>query len=116
MKIYDISQEVFACQVYPGDPVPERKILKSMENGETHNLTAFSMCAHNGTHVDAPYHFLNEGKRLDQMPLNSFVGDCYVTHHEGEIDAQLATKILEQAKNAGAGERILIGGKAVVIY
>lgn len=30
MKIYDISQEVFGCQVYPDDPLPEKKILKSM--------------------------------------------------------------------------------------
>ena len=30
MKIYDISQEVFGCQVYPGDPMPEKKEIKSM--------------------------------------------------------------------------------------
>ena len=50
MKIYDISQEVFGCQVYPDDPLPEKKILKSMDKGEVYNLTAFDMCAHNGTH------------------------------------------------------------------
>ena len=27
MKIYDISQEVFSCQVYPGDPAPEKEML-----------------------------------------------------------------------------------------
>ena len=40
MKIYDISQEVFGCQVYPDDPLPEKKILKSMNKGEVYNLTA----------------------------------------------------------------------------
>ena len=112
--IYDISQEVLSCNVFPGDPHPEIKRVNSIDRGDICNLTRLAMCAHNGTHVDAPFHFLNDGKTLEQMPLDSFVGDCYVTHHEGEIDAQLATKILEQAKNAGAGERILIGGKAVV--
>ena len=34
MKIYDISQEVFSCQVYPDDPTPEKKMLKAMEKGE----------------------------------------------------------------------------------
>ena len=34
MKIYDISQEVFGCQVYPGDPMPEKKELKSMDKGK----------------------------------------------------------------------------------
>ncbi len=113
--IYDISQEVLSCNVFPGDPHPEIKRVNSIESGDICNLTSLAMCAHNGTHVDAPFHFLNDGKTLDQMPLDSFVGDCYVTHHDGKIDAQLATKILEQAKNAGAGERILIGGKAIVI-
>ena len=47
MKIYDISQEILGCQVYPGDPVPEKKTLCSMEKGDLYNLTAFSMCAHN---------------------------------------------------------------------
>lgn len=112
--VYDISQEVLSCNVYPGDPHPEIERVNSIDRGDICNLTRLFMCAHNGTHVDAPFHFLNDGKTLEQMPLDSFVGDCYVTHHEGEIDAQLATKILEQAKKAGAGERILIGGKAVV--
>lgn len=34
MKLYDISQEVFCCEVYPGDPVPEKKVLKSMQQGD----------------------------------------------------------------------------------
>ena len=63
MKIYDISQEVFNCRVYPGDPAPERRRLSSMEDGSLYNLTAFSMCAHNGTHIDAPFHFLKDGKK-----------------------------------------------------
>ena len=33
MKIYDISQEVFGCQVYAGDPAPEKELLSSMEEG-----------------------------------------------------------------------------------
>ena len=64
MKIYDISQEVFSCQVYPDDPAPEKKIIRSMEKGEVYNLTAFSMCAHNGTHIDAPRHFIKDGKTI----------------------------------------------------
>ena len=49
MIIYDISQEVFSCHVYPGDPAPEKRELSSMGKGDSYNLTAFSMCAHNGT-------------------------------------------------------------------
>lgn len=112
--VYDISQEVLSCNVFPGDPHPEIERVNSIDRGDICNLTRLTMCAHNGTHVDAPFHFINEGKTLEKMSLDSFVGDCYVTHYDGEIDAELATTILNKAKKAGVGERILIGGKAVV--
>ena len=76
MRIYDISQEVFSCKVYPGDPKPEKQTLCATGKGDLYNLTAFSMCAHNGTHIDAPFHFLNKGKTVEQMDLNTFVGDA----------------------------------------
>lgn len=111
MKIYDISQEVFSCAVYPGDPKPEKKLMCATEKGNLYNLTAFSMCAHNGTHVDAPFHFLPGGKTVDKLGLNIFVGDCYVTRHEGNVTAQAAEEILQKANGA---KRILIAGNATV--
>ncbi len=114
MMIYDISQEVFSCKVFPGDPSPEAERMLSIEKGDVCNLTKISMCAHNGTHVDAPYHFLDEGRTLDQIPPEAFVGDCFVTHHEGDVNAENAREILTKACALQAGERILIGGKATV--
>jgi len=111
MRIFDISQEVFSCAVYPGDPKPERQTVCSTATGDLYNLTAFAMCAHNGTHVDAPFHFLHDGKTVDQMDLSSFVGDCYVARHEGNVTATDAQAILRKASGA---ERILIAGKATV--
>ena len=111
MKIYDISQEVFSCQIYPGDPGPERRTLCSTEKGALYNLTAFSMCAHNGTHIDAPFHFFGEGKTVEQMALSTFVGDCYVARHDGDVLAADAQTILQGADGA---ERILIAGDATV--
>ena len=112
--IYDISQEVFSCHVFPGDPPPQRERLQSIAGGDSCNLTALSMCAHNGTHVDAPYHFLEDGRTIDQMGLVPFVGACYVSHHTGDVTAQDAAAMLEKARAAGAGERLLIGGRATV--
>ena len=114
MKIIDISQEIMSCKVYPGDPAPKGERLVSMDRGDAYNMSAFSMCAHNGTHVDAPFHFINEGKTIDQMPLESFVGPCYVARHNGEVTADDAVEIMEKAVNNGAAERILIAGDAVV--
>ena len=116
MKIYDISQEVFGCQVYPGDPAPERNVLSSMEKGEVCNLTAFSMCAHNGTHIDAPFHFIKDGKSVDAICLEAFVGMAYVAEHHGIVFGKDAAEIIEKAQvqNPEAAKRILIKGPAEV--
>lgn len=112
--IIDISQEVFSCKVFPGDPAPAMQRVLSIEQGDICNLTAFSMCAHNGTHVDAPFHFLPNGNTIEKIGLESFVGDCYVARFEGDLTANDAADILKKAKAEGASERILIAGKATV--
>ena len=113
MKIYDISQEVFSCKVFPGDPAPERDVLCSMEDGEFYNLTAFYMCAHNGTHVDAPFHFVRDGKTIDEVGLEPFVGSAYVAEHEGVVTAEDAKFMLQKAEG-DAAKRLLIKGDAEV--
>ena len=116
MKIYDISQEVFGCQVYPGDPAPEKKVLSSMEKGDLYNLTTFSMCAHNGTHIDAPFHFLKDGKTVDAICLEAFVGMAYVAEHQGIVSGDDAMETIKKAReqNPEAAKRILIKGAAEV--
>lgn len=116
MKIYDISQELFSCIVFPGDPAPKRERLSSMEDGALYNLTALSLCAHNGTHIDAPYHFIKNGKTVEQLPLSKTVGWAYVTQEEGMLSAEDARRILREAQtaNSEAAKRILLGGKVIV--
>lgn len=112
--IYDISQELFSCAVFPGDPVPRLERLCDMSKGDAINLTAFSMCSHNGTHLDAPAHFVKDGKTLEQLDPSSFLGDCYVARHEGDVTAEDAHHILDMAAAAGASQRLLIAGKATI--
>ena len=123
MKILDISQEVFGCSVYPGDPAPERIVMMKISDGAVCNLTALKMCAHNGTHVDAPYHFIDQGKTLDQVALNRFVGYAYVASHEGDLSSSDAEEIIVKARTTAACsgirdcdcfQRILVRGKATV--
>ena len=111
MKVYDISQEVFSCRVYPGDPQPQKQTLCSTAAGDMYNLTAFSMCAHNGTHVDAPFHFLEDGDTVEQLPLDSFVGACFVARHAGDVTAADARAILQKA---GGVPRLLLAGDLTV--
>ena len=112
--IYDITQELFSCVVYPGDPAPVRTVLADMEKGDIINLTAFSMCAHNGTHLDAPAHFIRDGKTVDELDPSAYLGDCYVARHEGDVTAADAAAILQKASVLHAADRILIAGKATV--
>lgn len=116
MKIYDISQEVFGCEVYLGDPSPKKKVIKSIENGDLYNLTEFSMCAHNGTHIDAPSHFIKDGKTIDETCLDAFIGAAYVAEHCGVMTENDALAIIEKAKARGvdASKRILIKGDVEV--
>jgi len=112
-RIYDISQEVFKSEVYPGDPAPKRQVLSSMENGDLYNLTSFSMCAHNGTHIDAPYHFISNGKKVDEIEHAKFVGPCFVAEYDGILSAADAADILFRASD-DAKKRILIKGDVTV--
>ena len=116
MRIYDISQEVFSCQVYTGDPAPQKEVLSSTEKGDLYNLTAFSMCAHNGTHIDAPFHFIRDGKTVDEICLDSLVGMAYVAEHQGIVSGDDAAEIIKKAKEQDpeAAKRILIKGIAEV--
>ena len=111
MQIYDISQEVFTCAVYPGDPAPAREVLASLDAGDVINLTAFSMCAHNGTHVDAPAHFIAGGDTVDKLPLDATVGMACVISHRGDISAAHAKEMLAAAGNS---KKLLIKGDATL--
>ena len=116
MKIYDISQEVFDCTVFPGDPKPQKITVSDMKDGALYNLTELHMCAHNGTHVDAPYHFIDDGKTIDEVSLEKFIGMAFVAEHKGELGAEDAAAILDRAKEVEkeSAKKILIKGKAVV--
>lgn len=116
MKIHDISQEIFSCAVYPGDDAPQMQPVKRIAQGDTYNLTNFSMCAHNGTHIDAPFHFLADGNTAEQIPLDKTIGYCYVADFCGILTASNVQQILAQAQqsHSGAELRILFKGDTIL--
>lgn len=116
MKIYDISQEVFSSDVFPGDPVPKKEMVSQIENGDVCNLSKLSMCAHNGTHIDAPFHFISDGKTVDKMGLEAFVGMAYVAEHQGVVSYSDAENIIKKAraKSEESAKRILVKGEVEV--
>ncbi|KAH9915872.1 putative cyclase [Fomitopsis serialis] len=74
----DLSQTLDPnTPVYPGDPIFSCCPTLTIEH-DGNNVTSISMGSHTGTHVDAPYHFIQDGKRIDEVPLSRFVGSAVV--------------------------------------
>lgn len=84
---YDITQEVFSGAVYPGDSAPAYRRAQDIARGDLCTVTDFSMCAHNGTHADAPAHFLAGGATVECLPPEVFVGRCAVLSAEQAMRA-----------------------------
>ncbi len=98
--IYDITQELFSAETYPGDTKPEEIAVRRMAEGELYNLTDIKLCVHNGTHVDAPRHFLKDGKGIDELSLDALVGRCRVVSTADELlFSQENLRLLLRGKN-----------------
>ena len=110
MKIYDISQEILNCDIYPGDPKPNLVFQKETSKGELYNLSTITMGNHNGTHMDAPLHFINGGKTINEIDLNKCVGYCFVINFEDIKDEQTTINTLNKLQliNKDAAKRLLV--------
>ena len=94
MKLIDITRELTGAPVYPGDPAPTLTALSRIEDGDVCNLTALNACLHNGTHLDAPRHFLPDGADITEVDLSACVGECTVLELSGPVvGAQLEGKL-----------------------
>ena len=81
--------------------MPPQKIEDMrIERGDSYNLTSFQMCAHNGTHVDAPFHFYKEGKTVEELVLKKMIGLAYVTEQEGMLTSENVREIIQKAETA----------------
>ncbi len=79
MKFYDISLPISKdLPVWPGDPAVSLTPAQSILKGDQSNVTSIQMGAHTGTHIDAPYHFLEHGATVDKVPIETLIGPCLV--------------------------------------
>ena len=75
-RIVDLSQLISAdTATYPGDPSPRLEVLSTIDKGGA-NTTRIVLSAHAATHVDVPYHLLESGKTVDELPLEAFCGSA----------------------------------------
>jgi arylformamidase len=86
-KIFDITVEISESMlVWEGDKGVKINQVSTIKNGASYNLTRLDLGVHNGSHVDAPLHFLEDGKSIDQFPLSSMVGPVQVVKIDDQID------------------------------
>jgi arylformamidase len=93
--------------VFPGDPAPEFSWPGwSHEKGNPANVGFFKGGLHHGTHVDAPWHFIKGAKRLHEMPLEHWVGECQVLDLTAESEC-VSAQALERASIRPGMRRLL---------
>ncbi|HKL80803.1 MAG TPA: cyclase family protein [Mobilitalea sp.] len=108
MKIYDITQELFGGKVYPGDPAPSYQRVLKISEGAPCNVTELKLGAHNATHMDAPYHFYDDGKTIEQIDLERCIGPCTVISLS-DLSMEKIILILK-----GCQKRLLVKGDVVI--
>lgn len=64
--------------LWPGDPSPSMTMMKCQADGYRCNVTRLDTGVHFGTHLDAPVHFIDGTKGVDELDLNILVGPCVV--------------------------------------
>lgn len=109
MKLYDITRELFSTAVYPGDPVPAAEPVSEVRKGDKFNLTRIMLGTHSGTHMDAPWHYIPEGKTIEAITLEQTIGPCHVVSMEGKISGSMLEKMLPEKC-----ERLLIRGEVEI--
>lgn len=109
MKIYDITQELFSSEVYAGDTPPTLKSVTRMADGGMCNLSDMNLCLHNGTHIDAPVHFVRDGKAVDEIDLTKCMGRAVVRAHSGIVTEETAKRL-----TVGKPKRLLIKGNVEI--
>ncbi len=79
-RIYDLSQPVFTnCPQYPDkNPRPAQIRLFYMLAVQGVNKEIVEISTHTGTHCDAPYHFFEDGRTIDEIPLETYVGPATI--------------------------------------
>ena len=112
MRYHDISLNLSAETVRWATSSPfELRENRRMSRGDRNNSSGVAMSLHSGTHLDAPFHFLADGKTIDELPLDLFIGPAVVHAVEAEryiearhveaIDLDGVSRVLFKTRNSG---------------
>lgn len=108
MTIYDITLPMKpGMPTWPGDPAFEIDRVESMDAGAHVNVSRLTCSVHTGTHVDAPHHFLNDGRTVDGLLLDILIGDVFVCEIPPDVSL-ITASVLEMAAIPGGITRLLL--------
>lgn len=80
-QFIDITLPLSATMPFwPGSTGVNLIEIKRMEKGETDNLSRLDLDLHAGTHLDAPWHFIKNGKTVESIPLQKLMGPAFVAY------------------------------------
>jgi len=106
MRTYDVTLTItHDMPVWPGDTPPILVRKGSIDKGDNANTSEVTLSVHTGTHVDAPDHFLNNGKTIEQISLDTLLGRAYVLHLPDV--KQITAAVLETADIPPRTRRLL---------
>ena len=105
MNLIDITRELTSAPVYPGNPSPQIQPLSRISLGDAANTSAIFACLHNGTHMDAPRHFIPDGTPIHKIDLEACIGECVVLECKGLLLGDEAERLLPYLK-----KRVLLKG------
>lgn len=104
MPIYDVTVAISeAVPIYKGDPRVTIEGVMSMAAGDAANVSRLCFGAHTGTHVDAPNHFIDGTRRVEDLDIEKLIGPCLVVELDDSITAIEPTHVAE----LGGVERVL---------
>jgi arylformamidase len=106
----DISLPIYDGMVVgpPGDPKVKIKLVADPDKGDEVTMSKITMIAHSGSHIDAPLHFFTDGKTIDVLPLETFIGPARVIQIKDTVSIKPAEL---DSYNIQPGERILFKTK-----
>jgi arylformamidase len=79
--------------IYQGDAPMKFDFLHDMRKGDAFTLSAYSLGAHSGTHIDAPMHFVRNGIAVDRIPLTPLIGRARVIDIPDAVQAITAAEL-----------------------
>lgn len=76
MKPIDLTLTISkSIPSFPGSPTPQFVSWSNLKE-DGYNLELLFLSSHTGTHLDAPFHFVKNGIKIDQIPLDRLMGDA----------------------------------------